>query len=57
MKTQKVFKPGIYKNKNYKNKYAEVTTEGCIFCCVKGGIGILCEYPYINEYCDQCPLK
>lgn len=51
------FKTGIYQNKGDEKNYVEVTEEGCIFCCVKGGVGILCEYPYIGEFCDNCPLK
>ena len=56
-KNEEKFVKGIYKLKEDDVHFVEVTDEGCIFCCRKGGLGILCEYPYIGEFCDECPLK
>lgn len=51
------FVPGIYPDEVHKGHQVEVTEEGYICCGVAGGIKILCDYPYIGEFCDGCPLK
>lgn len=51
------FSKGIYYDKSDPKHFVEVTEEGCIFCCVSNGVGILCEYPSIGEFCDFCPIK
>ena len=52
-----VFATGVYVDKKKPSNWVEVTEEGCIFCGCGNEIGILCEFPYIHEYCDDCPLK
>ena len=56
-KNYKQFETGIYKRPNDPKHYVEVTIEGIIVCYTTNGLGILCDYPYIEEYCDDCPLK
>lgn len=54
---KKQFAVGVYPDEVHKGHEVEVTEEGCIFCGVVGGWKLLCEYPYIGEFCDECPLK
>ena len=50
------FATGIYNDSIHKEHEVEVTEEGYIFCGRIGGLKLLCDYPYIGEFCDGCPL-
>ena len=52
-----IFPSGRYVDGERHLYWVEVDEEGCIFCGCGNGIGILCEYPLIGEFCDNCPLE
>lgn len=54
---EKKFVAGIYPDEVHKDHEVEVTEEGIIFCGKVNGWKLLCNYPYIGEICEDCPLK